>query len=208
MRTISHLVILGHPSPESFNSAIARRYVETVRAHHQDAILRDLYALDFDPRLKESERLPNDGDTLEADAKTELEFLQQSDVVTFVYPLWFGMPPAIIKGYIDRIFGTGFRLESLKHPDGKLMSGKQLAVLSTSASTRPWLEAQGMWVSLRQSFETYLGTIFGFAKNHHYHAASIADDLPPDEAERILYEVGEFARAVCAEVAIDLRQRR
>jgi NAD(P)H dehydrogenase (quinone) len=49
MRTISHLVILGHPSPDSFNSAVAGRYVEAVRANHQDAILRDLYALDFDP---------------------------------------------------------------------------------------------------------------------------------------------------------------
>jgi NAD(P)H dehydrogenase (quinone) len=208
VRAISHLVILGHPSPDSFNSAVARRYVEAVRANHQEAILRDLYALDFEPRLAESERLPSGGDALGLDARTELELLHQCDVLTFVYPLWFGMPPAIIKGYIDRIFGAGFRLESLKRPDQKLMSGKQLAVLSTSASTRPWLEAQGMWVSLRQSFESYLRMVFGFSKDHHYHAGSIGDDLSPREAERVFYEVEEFARNVCAEVAIDMRQKR
>lgn len=208
MRPISHLVILGHPSPDSLNAAIAERYVEAVQANHQEAILRDLYALDFDPRLRESERFPGGGEALELDARVELELLQQCDVVVFVYPLWFGMPPAIIKGYIDRIFGAGFRLESLKRPEEKLMSGKHLAVLSTSASTRPWLEAQGMWVSLRQSFETYLRTVFGFSKDHHYHAGSVGDELTTAEAERIFFEVGEFARNVCANVAIELRQRR
>jgi NAD(P)H dehydrogenase (quinone) len=208
MRAISHLVILGHPSPDSFNAAVARHYIEAVRANHQDAVLRDLYALNFDPRLRESERLPGESDALELDARVELELLQQCDVVAFVYPLWFGMPPAIIKGYIDRVFGAGFRLESLKRPEEKMMSGKQLAVLSTSASTRPWLEAQGMWVSLRQSFETYLRTVFGFSKDHHYHAGSIGDVLSPVEAERVFYEVGEFARTVCADVALEMRQRR
>lgn len=118
------------------------------------------------------------------------------------------MPPAIIKGYIDRVFGAGFRLESLKRLDQKVMSGKQLVVLSTSASTRPWLEAQGMWVSLRQSFETYLRTVFGFYKDYHYHAGSIGDDLSPAEAGRVFHEIEEFARSVCAEATLDLRLRR
>ena len=207
LRPILHLVVLGHPSKNSFNAAIAERYVATIRANHHDAIIRDLYELNFDPRLKEAERLPSGGEPISPDVAAELDYLGQCDVVTFVYPLWFGMPPAITKGYIDRVFGAGFRLTHLK-PGGGLFQGKRLAVISTSASTLPWLESQGMWVSLRQSFENYLQTIFGFVESYHYHAASIVDGLNPSEAERILYEIDELARKICAETASALRAER
>lgn len=208
MRPILHLVVLGHPSKNSFNAAVAERYVATIRANYHDAVIRDLYELGFDPRLKETERFSGRDEPISPDVAAELDYLRQCDVVTFVYPLWFGMPPAIIKGYIDRVFGAGFRLNDLQKIGGQLFHGKRLVVLSSSASTLPWLESQGMWVSLRQSFEIYLKTVFGFAESYHYHAASIVDDLDPLEAERILFEVGELARNICAETAIALRTER
>lgn len=202
---VSHLIILGHPSPASFNAAIARQYVETARANHQEAVVRDLYDLGFDPLLKESERLPAKEQPFEPDVERELDLIRKCDVVTFIYPLWFGTPPAIVKGYVDRVFGAGFRVTDLKTGRNELFSGKKLVVLTTSASTLPWLEAQGMWVSLRQSFEHYLKAVFGFSKNYHYHADSIVDDLDRADAERILFEVDAFARTVCAETAMALR---
>jgi len=197
----SHLVVLGHPSSTSFNAAIANRYVETVRSIHQDAALRDLYALDFDPLLKEAERTSNGADRVSSDVQGELAFLRQCDVLTFVYPLWFGMPPAIIKGYIDRILGAGFRLDDIGQAREGVLRGKRLAVITTSASRLPWLEEHGMWISLRQSFDEYLKTVFGFVGCDHYHAESIVDDLGPASAERILFEVDQFARSVCAQAA-------
>ncbi len=201
-RSVSHLVILGHPATESFNAAIAKRYVETVQANHQQAVLRDLYALGFDPLLKESERFMTRDQPVSPDVANELDLIRECDVVTFVYPLWFGTPPAIIKGYVDRVFGAGFRLTDLTTQTNALFAGKRLAVVTTSASTLPWLESQGMWISLRQSFEQYLKAVFGFAKHHHYHADSIVDDLDRADAERILYEVDAFARKICAEAAM------
>ena len=87
------------------------------------------------------------------------------------------------------------------------MRGKRLVVLTTSASTLPWLEERGMWIALRQSFDVYLKTIFGFSHSDHYHADSIVDDLTPNYAERILFEVGEFARKICADEAMIHRNR-
>jgi NAD(P)H dehydrogenase (quinone) len=202
-RQTSHLVVLGHPSRSSLNAAIAERYLSTCEANHHGTILRDLYAMDFDPRLKEAERLPSDGKPVSDDVREEIELLRRCDVVTFIYPLWFGMPPAIVKGYIDRVFGAGFRSEAIERSDGGILRGKRLAVITTSASTLPWLESQGMWISLRQSFETYLKTIFGFSASDHYHADSIVDNLSAGDAERILYEVEEFTRQVCAEAAAE-----
>jgi NAD(P)H dehydrogenase (quinone) len=197
----SHLVVLGHPGSNSFNAAVAGRYVEAVRATHQDAVLRDLYAIEFDPLLKENERTSNGADGASSDVRTELNLLQQCDVLTFVYPLWFGMPPAIITGYIDRVLGAGFRVDDLNRSPEGMLRGKRLAVITTSGSKLTWLEEHGMWVSLRQSFDEYLKTVFGFARCDHYHADSIVDDLTSADAERILFEVEEFARKVSASAA-------
>lgn len=201
----SHLVVLGHPSPASFNAAIANRYVETVQGVHQEAVLRDLYALGFDPLLKEAERASDGVDPAAADIQAELDLLQQCDTLAFVYPLWFGMPPAIIKGYVDRVLGAGFRVDDLKRSPQGLLRGKGLAVITTSGSRRTWMEEHGMWISLRQSFDEYLKTLFGFARCDHYHADSIGDDLGARDGEQILFEVGEFVRRVCAATASSVR---
>ena len=204
-RSVSHLIILGHPATESFNASIAKRYVETVHTSHQKTVLRDLYALGFDPLLKESERVMSKDQPFSPDVEKELDLIRKCDVVTFVYPLWFGTPPAIIKGYVDRVFGAGFRLTDLATQKNDLFGGKRLAVVTTSASTLPWLESQGMLRSLRQSFERYLTAVFGFAKNYHYHAEAIVDDLDQADADRILSEVDAFARTICAEAAMPAR---
>lgn len=203
VRTLpSHLVVLGHPSPDSFNAALANRYVEEARSLHHQAELRDLYALGFDPLLKESERMADGAASASNDIEVEVGLLKQCDVLTFVYPLWFGMPPAIIKGYIDRVLGTGFRVDDLTKSGERHLRGKRLAVISTSGSRRTWLEEHGMWVSLRQSFDEYLKTVFGFVACDHYHADSIGDDLTDAGANRVLFEIGEFARSVCACAAL------
>ncbi len=197
----SHLVVLGHPSSSSFNAAIAGRYVDAVRASHHDAVLRDLYAEGFDPLLQESERTANGVDSASSDVQAELNVLEQCDVLIFVYPLWFGMPPAIITGYIDRVLGAGFRVDDLNRSSGGMLRGKRLAVITTSGSKLTWLEEHGIWVSLRQSFDEYLKSVFGFARCDHYHADSVVDDLSSGDAERILFEVEEFARQVSASAA-------
>ena len=96
----SHLIIFGHPSTESFNAALAQAYEETVRSRHHSTTRRDLYALNFDPLLSESERTASDLTRVRDDARHELELATQADVIVFVYPLWFGAPPAIVKGYL------------------------------------------------------------------------------------------------------------
>ena len=73
----SHLVVLGHPGPNSLNSAIADRYVDSVRATHQGAVLRDLYRIGFDPLLKEAERAASGVEGTSSDVQSELDALMQ-----------------------------------------------------------------------------------------------------------------------------------
>ncbi|WP_324806196.1 NAD(P)H-dependent oxidoreductase [Sphingomonas sp. LY29] len=193
-----HLVVLGHPSPTSFNAAIAAAYIDVVHARHQRTEFRDLYALGFDPLLKEEERTASDGEKLPEDARRELDLALAADVILFVYPLWFGAPPAIVKGYLDRVFGAASRTREFYDPGNSQFADKRLAVISTSGASLPWLEGQGVWVSLKQSFDRYLKVVVGFAEVEHYHADGIVDGLGPAHAERVLYEVAQFADRMCA----------
>lgn len=201
-----HLVVLGHPDPNSFCASVARAYCEEVRLFGQEAMLRDLYALDFDPRLAADERSAVGRGEAPSDIAEDVALLRQADIVTLVYPIWFGMPPAIIKGYVDRVLGVDFDTGTIGRDEAAPgLAGKRLMLLTASASTRPWLEEKGQWVALRHAFETYLRGIFGLRDAGHVHFDAIVPDAKPQFVEECLSATRERARAVSAEMLSEKR---
>ena len=199
---VQHLLILGHPDPDSFNHAVAARYAEVATSNYQAADVRDLYAMGFDPLLQSTERPQQRSGAADPDVQHELELIEKSDVITFVYPLWFGTPPAIIKGYIDRVFGAAFQLSDLKRQrESGPFAGKTLCLFTSSAGSGPWLDEMGIMTSLQQLFGRYLESIFGFSNAHYFHLDSIAADMAVRLAEQRLFNVGEKAQLICAEAA-------
>ncbi|MEP7004628.1 MAG: NAD(P)H-dependent oxidoreductase [Sphingomonas bacterium] len=196
-----HVVVLGHPSPGSFNHAIAERYCATIRACDQEVVLRDLYALDFDPRLHADKRPGQPTNRLSGDIAREIGMLREADAITLVYPLWFGMPPAIVIGYVDRVLGAALTPHDIEEqiPDA-ILHGKRFATLSTSATGRAWLEAQGQWQAVHQAFDLYLVSIFGMRDGGHTHFGSVVDELPEDYGQEILLGVEAAARKACEDV--------
>lgn len=200
-KDIRHLVILGHPVADSFNGAVAQAYCDAVRACGQRAELRDLYGIGFDPVLQAEER-PDAPDFRPGhDVRAELELVRECAIVTLIYPLWFGMPPAIVKGYIDRVLGASFSASAIKagapHP---LLHGKRLLLISSSASTRPWLEERGQWVALHQAFDTYLTTIFSLEGSDHLHFDAIVTGLDDRFVREKLEQVRQQARVECSKL--------
>jgi len=129
--TIRHLVILSHPVQGSFNHQIADTYCDTVREVGQEVVLRDLYAQRFDPVLEYVGQVP------ELRSLDDFLEVRRCDVLTFVYPIWFGLPPAMIKGYVDRVLGAGFQptKEQLR-ADSPFLKGKRMLSITTSARPR------------------------------------------------------------------------
>jgi len=199
IRPLSHAIILAHPDARSFNAAIAERYATTVRALGHDVVIRDLYRLHFDPILKAGERPTAEDYMLNGDVAAELDQLQGIDIVVLVYPLWFGLPPAMMKGYIDRVFGAGFSYHAVRdrttHP---WLTGKTLLSFTTSGTSRSWLEEQGAWLSLKTIFDDYLKHAFSLAAAEHVHFGSIVDGLKARFAEEHLFSVEQTARKLCA----------
>lgn len=96
------LVILGHPSPTSFNAAIARTAVDTLEELGHTVWFHDLYAESFPSELP-AEEIPTEGTVAEVIAR-HCEELAEADGLVVVHPNWWGMPPAIVTGWVNRVF--------------------------------------------------------------------------------------------------------
>lgn len=199
-----HAVILCHPDPTSFNHAVADAYCTAVRAIGHETMVRDLYAMGFDPILKANERPTVEGFQIGKDIEEEIALLTGCDVYTLIYPIWFGTPPAMLKGYVERVFGSGITpgdVELRAHKS--FLADKRLVSFTTSAMSAPWLEEQGQWLSLRYLFDHYLTHAFGMKPDEHVHFANVTAGMPKLWAARHLYAVEQQAKATCASVSAD-----
>jgi NAD(P)H dehydrogenase (quinone) len=205
---IRHVVVLGHPSTGSFNHQVAETYCQVVRACGQEVALRDLYASGFDPLLKAEERPGHGAGTLAADVAAELDALAGARVLVLVYPIWFGSPPAIIKGYVDRVLSAGLGPHEAKagaaHP---LLAGARLMTFSSSAATTPWPGERGQWISLRQSFDNYLTDVFAMREARRRHFKELVDGLDQRFVLEKLEEVRQDATALAATLDQERAQR-
>ncbi len=98
------LVVLAHPDTGSFNHAIAERAIHTLKTNGHKAIFHDLYCEGFDSELPYSEIL--ESEKVPAEIQKYCGELGDAEGIVIVHPNWWGQPPAILKGYIDRIFRT------------------------------------------------------------------------------------------------------
>ncbi|WP_423605417.1 NAD(P)H-dependent oxidoreductase [Sphingomonas sp. MS122] len=196
-----HMIVLGHPTPRSFNHQVAETYQRVARECWQEAEVRDLYALNFDPLLRP-------GESPSPDIEAELAMLQACDVLVFVYPIWFGTPPAIIKGYVERVLGANFRPQYLKtEAAAALFHGKRFLTLSSSATSLPWLNERGQWLSLRHAFDAYLANLFGFREAEHVHFESVVEGTRESYIAELLGRVEQTARFMCSELAQERNAR-
>ena len=196
-----HVVIACHPESESFTLSVARAYCEAVATRGQEAILRDLYRMGFDPVLKARERLPAAPFAPAPDVRAELELLDGAEAFVLVYPLWFGTPPAMLKGYIERVLGAGFSREMmtgpLHRPHHRMLGGRHLLSFSSSGSPKAWLEDQHAWRSLQTIFDGYLARAFWMDTPEHVHFGEIVQGLAHEVVAGHLRDVEAQALKLC-----------
>jgi putative NADPH-quinone reductase len=132
------LVLYAHPDPDSYGSALHRAVVAALTRAGHEVDDCDLYAESFDPVLSREERaiyhdVPDNRRTVEA----YVQRVERAEALVLVYPVWnFGFP-AILKGFLDRVFlpGVSFRLE-----DGTVKPNlthiKRLVAVTTYGTTR------------------------------------------------------------------------
>ena len=133
-------LILAHPNPDSFNHAMARTVLQTSERLGHRVCWHDLYAEGFDPLLP--------ADELDREAplpeflRDHCRELSQADGIIIVHPNWWGQPPAILKGWVDRVLRPGVAYQFLDGDGGEgvplgLLRARAAIVFNTSNTPRP-----------------------------------------------------------------------
>ena len=128
-------VILGHPAKDSFNHAIANAAVEALKERGHDVAYHDLCRESFDPVLPDAE-MPR-GAVVPDLIRRHCDEIAAADGIVIVHPNWWGQPPAILKGWIDRVIRPGVAYEFRSGDSGEgvpvgLLRAQAALVFNTS----------------------------------------------------------------------------
>ena len=127
-------VILGHPNPGSYNHAITACVLNTLAEMGHETFYHDLYSENFDPVLPYAE-IANE-DLLPEPVKRHINELKQAEGIVIVHPNWWGTPPAILKGWIDRVLRKGFAYRFDANGPVPYFTDKIVQIFSTSNTPR------------------------------------------------------------------------
>jgi putative NADPH-quinone reductase len=135
------LVLLAHPRPGSLNHALAARAADALARDGAEVVVHDLYEERFDPVLRADEAFTSGqraedvasvtGDEL---VRTHRDQLASADTLVVVHPNWWGKPPAILAGWLDRVLipGVAYRLDDAGGAPESLLCLQRLLVVNTS----------------------------------------------------------------------------
>lgn len=161
-------VILGHPYQKSFNDAIAETVKSRLQELGHEIFFHDLYEEKFDAVLTGYELL--NGTSTDALIEQHCAEIKEADGIVIIHPNWWGQPPAILKGWIDRVLRQGTAYEFDKNdngsgvPDG-LLKVKTAIVFNTSNTP----EERELKVFGDPLETLWKNCVFGFCGVHNFH---------------------------------------
>lgn len=155
------LIVYAHPEPTSFCAALKDTAVATIGEAGHEAVVSDLYGEAFDPvagrhdflAAADPTRFHYQSEQLNAvrgggfcaELAREQARLEAADAVVFLFPLWWGGPPAILKGWIDRVLAYGFAYVDGCRFDSGLFRHKRSLLCVTTGGTPERFSADGVY---------------------------------------------------------------
>jgi NAD(P)H dehydrogenase (quinone) len=119
--------------------------------------------------------------------------MAKADVICLVYPFWFNAPPAMVKGYVERVFGMGFGYAAADMGTRPLLAGKALVSVTTSGAPDGWVEQTGALQRVREGFDDQIASVCGFTVLEHLHLGAVTPGIRPDAVDAMLDEVRTMA---------------
>lgn len=179
---MKQLVVFAHPYAKSFGKGILDTIEHESLKNGVEIRIRNLYELGFDPVLKGSDLLNLQSGNYAEDIKAEQEHIQWADLITFVYPVWWAGMPAILKGYVDRVFANGFAFANTPTGPVGLLNGKKALLFCTTGFPNNLYEEIGMHKSMIQTSDEAIFNFCGIEVVKHLFFGSIPFSTEADRA--------------------------
>lgn len=187
------VLILGHPQTDSLCGALAAAYQQGAEAAGHQVRRLALGELEFEPLLHHGYGQQQD---LEPDLQAAQQAILWADHLVLVYPTWWGGMPALLKGFIDRVFLPGF---AFKYRNGsslwdKLLSGRSAQLLVTMDSP-PWYFR---FINRMPGHHQMKRTILEFCgiRPVQIHSFGPVRGSTPEQRQRWLVKVSKLAAAL------------
>lgn len=177
---MKHLIIYAHPNQDSLNAHFKNNLIEYLKLQNQEIEVRDLYQINFNPILSlEDMKGQRKGEVAE-DIKLEQKFIFWADCITFIYPIWWTGLPAIVKGYIDRVFSYGFAYRYDQGIQKGLLTGKKVIIINSHGKSYQEYSDLGMDKALSLTSDKGI---------YSYCGLEIKDHLFFDKADKTTPEI-------------------
>lgn len=191
---INHLIVYCNPNPRSLSAAYRDALVELTEMSANPVNVRDLYNIGFSPVLEMRDFDAVKHGQIPAEVKVEQDYVMWANLITFVYPVWWAGMPALMKGYIDRVFTKGFAyiMEEEGHLKG-LLGDKKVVILNNMGFPYAYYEKTGMLDSMKQTTDEGIFKFCGMeVVEHrffgHLDAASKAEREGHVEVLKMIYD--------------------
>ncbi len=151
-----HLIIAAHPRIKSFNHSVVEAYTTTLTERGDRVACRDLYAMGFNPILSARDITAIACGKPTRDIRSELNAIRAAEVITLVSPLWWSGFPAMLKGYVDRVFTAGSAYLTKDKDYRPSLSGKRGAIITTSEASVDELKSSGTLRALKMHHKGFM----------------------------------------------------
>lgn len=212
------LIVHAHPEPASFTSALFHTTAEHFRSLGAKVETSDLYSMNFDPvasredfiehanpdyltyALEQRHAVKNG--TLRQDIQQEIDKVMHCDLLLLCFPVYWYSMPAILKGWIDRVFVSGVFYGGRRIFDKGGMRGKRAMICATLGGRERMFSAEGIHDDLRTLFLPLLKGTLGYtgfevlAPYFAYHVPYLDDEARRNilmDWRQTLAEIGDRA---------------
>ncbi len=171
-------IVHAHHEPTSFNGAMTREAAAALGAAGHEVVVSDLYVMGFDPvsdrrnfttvadpiQLKQQaeESLASAQGGFAQDLQAEMDKLLWCDVVVFQFPIWWLGMPAIMKGWIDRVFAVGRVYGGGRWFNGGVLAGRRAMCSVTVGASEPVYTQHGVYGTIESTLYPIHRGIFEF----------------------------------------------
>lgn len=170
------LIVYANYKNHSLNFAIKEILANTLHENGHEVVVRDLYNIRFNPVLTRKDLEMIDQQMYPSDIMEEQQYIKRADLICFVYPIWWSGMPAILKGYIERVFVDGFAFEYENGKPRPLLHGKKVMLFNTTGSKIVFAseeERKALSLITEKSIFNFCG--MEVAGHHYFHAVSVVD---------------------------------
>lgn len=142
------LIVAAHPDDKSFNRAILSTVIKSLEGIGAEFKVRNLYTKRFNPVLEMNDFQDFIAGRTPIDIAREQDNISWADVIILIYPIWWWGMPALLKGWIDRVFSVDFAYKNTPTGVIPLLKGKRAVIFTTSGSTEDMWNERDLGVAV------------------------------------------------------------